>query len=162
MAAEKADTRAVELLRQQRWAALSTIDAEGMPEGSMVAYAMSDDGGRLILHLSELASHTRNLLRQPNAALTISQFDSGEGDPQQLVRLSLSGRVMKLEPSAESYATARQRYLARLPEAEMLFDFADFHLFMFNIARGRFVGGFAQAHTLTAEKLRKAAQSGTD
>lgn len=156
---EEALAQAGELLQRQRWAALATLDSEGLPEGSMVAYAIFDN--RLILHLSELASHSRNLQRQPLAALTISENDDGIGDPQQLARLSLRGRTTRLERSARDYNDICESYIARLPDAAPLFDFGDFNLYTFTPERGRFVGGFGQAHTLTATRLRALLRSHT-
>jgi len=147
------------LLAEKRWAALATLGREGTPEGSMVAYAMSEDGGELYLHLSELASHTRNLQQQPQASLVISENDGGHGDPQQLARASLFGRVERLSPDHPGYPGARQCYLAQLPDAEPLFGFADFHLYRMTVDKLRFVGGFGQASSFTPEALHKAAEN---
>lgn len=140
------------LLAEQRWAALATSGNEGEPEASMVAYVLTEDGAGLYLHLSELAAHTRNLMRSAQASLAVSEKDSG-GDPQQLQRATLFGHVEALERDSEAYATARERYLARLPDAAMLFDFSDFHLFRMEITRVRFTGGFAQAYSYEGSEL---------
>ena len=141
------------LLGAQRWAALASLGADGRPEASMVAYAMNDSLSEAYLHLSMLAGHTRNLLHEPRASLVVSACDDGVMDPQQLARVSLSGQVSVIEPGSEGYEKARQSYLARLPDAEPLFDFADFRLFLFHIAKLRFVGGFAQAHNYRPGEL---------
>ena len=148
--------RLIALLDEHRWAALATIGMRGKPEASMVAYAVDGDMTSLFLHLSQLAAHSRNLLRNPDASLVISETDGGDGDPQQLARVSLFGRVVCLERDEPGYAEARRRYLQRLPTAEPLFDFADFRLFRFAIYTARFVGGFAQAHSYDAADLAEA------
>lgn len=147
--------RLIALLNYQRWAALATNDKEGKPEASMVAYALDEQRAALYLHLSQLASHSRNLQHQPDASLVISEPDSGVGDPQQLARVTLSGRVTPLQRDEPTYEEARRCYLQRLPTAVQLFDFADFCLFRFTIARARFVGGFAQAHSYDPSDLEK-------
>lgn len=141
------------LIRAQRWAALATLDAEGAPENAMVAYAANERMDTLYLHLSELASHTRNLLRNPHVAIVISESDSGSGDPQQLVRASLSGHIEIVRPDAAAYAEIRSCYLDRLPDARMLFDFGDFHLFRLQVTRLRYVGGFGSAASFRPEQL---------
>lgn len=138
---------------QQRWAALATVDAQGLPAVSMVAYAPDAQAGALYLHLSGLAAHTKELLRQPVAALAISECDTGQGDPQQLARLTLRGRCSMIARDDSGYTAARACYLQRLPDAERLFSFGDFLLFRFVIEGGRFVGGFAQAHSYRGEEL---------
>lgn len=119
----------------------------------MVAYAMSDDLSEAYLHLSTLAGHTRNLAKHPQASLVISECDLQRQDPQQLARATLSGTVYVMEPSNQTYAHARQRYLEQLPDAEPLFDFADFRLFRLRISKIRYVGGFARAFSYSPGEL---------
>lgn len=142
-----------ELMKRHRWAALATTDAHGAPEASMVAYALDPELTQVYLHLSELAAHTRNLQQHPRASLTISDCDEGHSDPQQLLRASLFGRVERLDRQDSAWLTAQDRYLARLPDAAMLFDFGDFHLFRLRIDKARFVGGFGSAHSFSAGEL---------
>lgn len=135
------------LLRGRRWAALATVGAEG-PLASMVAFAPDPAWRGLLLHLSTLAAHTRNLALSDRASLVVSATDDGDGDPQELARLTLSGPVTVLSPADDSYGTAREAYLARFPAAEPRFAFADFHLYRLVPERVHFVGGFARARTL--------------
>ncbi len=141
------------MVRGQRWAALATVDEAGLPGASMVAYAVDTQLGCLYLHLSALAAHTKELLRQPAAALVISECDSGSGDPQQLARLTLRVQGEVIERSGIEYEGAKQCYLQRLPDAEQLFGFSDFRLFRLGVKGGRFVGGFGQAHSYRGEEL---------
>jgi putative heme iron utilization protein len=122
----------------------------------MVAYAISRDGSELYLHLSELAPHTRNLQQNPRASLVISETDTGHGDPQQLARATLDGTVSELKPEASDYPSAQECYLSRLPDAQPLFSFGDFHLFRFRIEQLRFVGGFGQAYRFQPTELELA------
>lgn len=146
------------LIRSQRWCAMAT-QGSGGPLASMVAYALDANAGAFLLHLSRLAPHTRNLLEHPQAALVISQADDDEvEDPQTLARVTIAGKVESVERDSDSYKAARQAYLRRLPSAEQLFGFADFVLFRLRPCEARFVGGFAQAHTLSGDTLIKCLQ----
>ncbi len=147
--------RLIALLREHRWAALATISDQGEAAASMVAYAHDDRHAALYLHLSQLAAHSRNLQHHPDVSLVISEADNGEGDPQQLARVTLSGRVTSLHRDMAGYEEARECYLQQLPMAARQFDFADFRLFRFTIIKVRFVGGFAQAHSYDATELDK-------
>lgn len=140
------------LLCEQRWASLGTLD-EGSPFVSWVAYAV-DEHGALLLHLSRLAKHTRNLLADGRVALALSEADDGRSDPQTLARISLDGAVAVVERDSAAYQAGRECYLARLPDAAMLFDFEDFLLFRLMPQSGRYVEGFGSSHRLTAERLR--------
>ena len=145
------------LLRNRRWAALATLEADGAPYASAVAYAFEPDFTAFWLHLSRLAPHTRNLLADPHASLLVSESDSGAGDPQTLPRISLLGCATPLERDDCAYAAARTCYLSRLPNAEPLFGFSDFQLFRFIPDEARFVGGFARARSFGAATLIEAA-----
>ena len=142
------------LLRGQRQAALGTL-RDGAPFVSMVAYAIEPDFAGLLLHLSRLAAHTRQLLADPRASLLICEGDDGRDDLQTLARITLAGSAAPV--AADDAPAARERYLARLPAAAPLFDFPDFLLFRFAPSEARYIGGFARAFTLTVEQLRAAA-----
>ena len=114
------------LLQTHRWAAMATLGKDGLPDGSMVAYAYNKVQSELYLHLSELAAHTRNLQQTPQASLIVSECDHGNSDPQQLARAIISGKVSRIAPEESGYDQARSQYLATLPDAELLFSFGDF------------------------------------
>jgi heme iron utilization protein len=141
------------LIRQQRWAALSTVDQKGEPQASMVAYAFSEETGELYLHLSTLAEHTRNLLEHPQASLVISESDDGRADPQELARAGLNGTLIPIDTADPGYAAARACYLRRLPDAAPRFDFGDFALFRLRVEKVRYVGGFARAFSYRGSEL---------
>lgn len=130
-----------DLLARQPVAALATLH-EGEPAVSMVPCALLPDG-RFVIHVSALASHTADLRAHPEVSLLIAA-------PLALPRLSVRGRAELCPPGAPGYEAARAAYLARLPESEELFSFGDFSLFAISVLSARFVGGFAQARSLTA------------
>ncbi|KAF0193324.1 MAG: hypothetical protein FD165_427 [Gammaproteobacteria bacterium] len=148
-----------QLIQQQRWAALATLDANG-PLASMACYAVEPASGGLALHLSQLAQHTRNMLEDPRVSLIISEPDDGREDPQTLARLSIQGRVVALERDTDDYNRAGQIYQARFPASAQRFGFADFVLFRLTPHEVRIVGGFARAYTLSSDEFRQLLQEG--
>jgi putative heme iron utilization protein len=149
------DREAAALLQTQRWAALSTV-AGGVPEGSMVAYALAPGGDGVLFFLSGLAAHARNLAADPAAALAVTTPDSGEGDPQLLPRLSLTGRVEIVDRREMRFGPLWQNYIERFPWAAPRLGLGDFNLFLFVPAECRYVGGFARARTIPWDRLRAA------
>jgi putative heme iron utilization protein len=135
------------LVQQRRWAALATSAANGAPMASMVGYVCGEDSTVIYLHLSRLAAHTGNLLTNGKAALVVCEDDDGDGDPQELARVTLQGRATAVAHDSDEYRRARDRYLERLPASEQLFEFPDFILFRLDVESARFVGGFAQARS---------------
>ena len=126
----------------------------------MTSYAIAPDGAALYVHLSQMALHTRALLEEPRAALVVSQPDTGEGDPQTLPRLSLSGVALALVPGTPEYEAGRAAYVGRFPSAGERFALADFVLFRFEPAEARWVGGFARALRMTGAQLAEALREG--
>ncbi len=146
------------LLRQQRWASLATLK-DGHPESSQVAFAMEPGYTGILLHLSQLAAHTKNLLNDPRVSLGITEQDTGENDldPQTLARLSVHGLCVPVESDSDQYVEAKAVYLQRLPSAAPLFGFSDFQLFRLTPLRGRMIGGFGSARDFGADVVRMAA-----
>ena len=144
----------VELL-QQRQAMLATVH-EGNPHAGMVAATGTPDGQAILLHLSQLAAHTRHLLAHPAVALLWCEPDRADvTDVQTLARLTVYGAAQLVARDVAEYASLQAIYLRRFPTATMLFDFRDFNLFKVVIDHGRFVGGFGQAMNLSTVALQQ-------
>ena len=145
----------VALLSRQRWATLATTFADGLPTASAVAYAWAPGRTSLLLHVSTLAAHTRNLLERPRCAMVVGEADDQRDDPQTLARLTLNLTAALVSPEMAGYERSRSAYLSRLPTAAARFDFADFMLLELNIGSAHYVGGFAAAYRLDAQWLQR-------
>lgn len=85
--------------------------------------------------------------RMEAGAATPPHRHSGE---EVVLILSGSGRAEPCAAGSPGHDDARAAYLARLPESAELFSFGDFSLFAISVLSAHFVGGFAQARSLTA------------
>lgn len=141
------------LLGARRTAALGTL-AEGpvpAPFVSFVPFAVDAQAGTLVLHVSALAAHTRQMQHRPEVSLLVSAAEvPGEG-VHALERVTLSGRATVLAPDAA--ASARAAYLARFPEAEPMTQLADFRFVAIAPTAARHVAGFGAARDVPAEEL---------
>jgi heme iron utilization protein len=132
-----AKSAAKRLLRQARSGALATLfPSSADPYCSLVNVATAADGAPLLL-LSRLALHTRNILADSRVSLMLDE--RREGDPLEGARVMLMGHA-----AATDDASARMRYLARQPGAEMFAGFADFAVYRMTIARAHLVAGFGR------------------
>ena len=138
-----------ELLQTQDIASLGTV-RRGDPFVSMVPYALLP-GGALAIHVSRLATHTRDMEEHPGVSVMVMAARSADVMPQAVARVTLQGEAVACPPDAPGYEDARAAYLARFPESEPMFGFADFSLFRIVPRSARFVGGFAQAGSFTGE-----------
>lgn len=139
-----------ELLRGQEVGALGTLH-RGEPFVSMVPYALLPQG-ELVIHVSRLATHTKDMLA--HGAVSVLVLDERRADvpPQALARATVQGKAQPCAPGDALYEAARQAYLGRFPLSEDMFGFADFSLFLIAPRSLRYVGGFAQAWSVTAQE----------
>lgn len=142
--------RAWQLLAGAFHAVLSTHshEHEGYPFGSVVPYVLDPDGLPLML-LSHLSQHTRNLDADPRCGLTVSE--PGNGDVQQLGRLSAIGDVLPVAPAADA-----DRYFNYFPHTRPYYEQLGFRFYRFNPRRFHWNGGFATARWFSADRLVRA------
>lgn len=148
----------VGILKGRTVAALGTLQG-GAPSVSMAPYVFLPDGSRVIIHVSTLSAHTRNLLADGRVGLLIMDAE-GDGIPAQgLPRISLSGEAKVLTAGTAEHDEAKATYLGRFPDAAMLFDLEGFRLFEIRPTQVRFIAGFGQAITLAPASLAHALRS---
>jgi putative heme iron utilization protein len=142
------------LIRGRSVAALGTLHA-GAPFVSMVPFVVPPAGDAFVIHVSRLAAHTQDMLDDPRVSLLVTQAE-GEGVPAQaLARVTVVGEAREMGKGSTEERACREVYLARFPEAEPLTGFGDFFFFEIRPSHARFVAGFAQAMSITAETLAR-------
>jgi putative heme iron utilization protein len=119
----------------------------------MVPYALLPQGKGFVIHVSRLAAHTADMLSNPAVALLVTAHPAASTSPQALPRASIQGEARQWSMELPGYPQARALYLSRFPQSEEMFSFVDFSLFVIAVRSVRFVGGFAQATSITAEQF---------
>ena len=144
------------LLQSQRVAALGTIDEAGAPYVSMVPYALAPSVGCLVIHVSGLAAHSRNLQAMPKVSLLVMQSEV-RGEPvHALPRVTLAGVAKVLTPTSAQWQECKAAYLARFPEAEPMTQLGDFRFVAVKISNARHIAGFGTARSIDDEEVRLA------
>ncbi|MBI1284301.1 MAG: hypothetical protein GC183_08190 [Thiobacillus sp.] len=143
-----------DLLHTQQVAALGTLH-QGQPYVSMVPFARRPGGTDFIIHVSQLAAHTKDMQTHPSVSLLVMALSTPEVMAQETARITVQGEALQLARDTSEYAAARAAYLARFPQSEPMFGFADFWLFAIVPEAIRFVGGFAQATTISPETFAR-------
>ena len=148
------DTRAalVALIRKQRIAHLATLRG-GAPMASMTLYLADATLGAFYVHVSRLAWHTQDMLKDPRVALSIAQADDGRADPFTLMRVTVRGEALLLK---EDPPSLKAQWLARFPEQAINFQLADFSFWKIVPRDARFVAGFGRIHNLSPTELSNA------
>ena len=135
-----------QLLRAHRYGALCTLSKkfDGHPFGSITPFLVDHDGSLLIL-ISGLAEHTKNIINDPRVSLITHNQD----DPH----IQTQGRVTVV--GVASHETDRnsagKRYLRYFPEAETYFAMQDFSFYRIVPEAIRYIGGFGNIHWVKAE-----------
>ena len=148
--------KAVQMIRDFRWGALATTSEQG-PMASMVSYAVTPNLD-ILMFLSRLARHTRNLDDNPVASLVVSGPDRPDvADPQTLPRVSVQGSVVPIPREDPEFESAWNTYVGRFPAAAPRLGLGDFNIYRLVPSEARYVGGFGAARTIKSDALREAA-----
>jgi putative heme iron utilization protein len=123
---------------------LATVGEQGDPWSSLVVYGPTAEGNPVLL-VSTLAEHGRNLLADPRASLAISD-PMAPGDPLDRPRITLAGRAVK--PEGDAAEAALDAHVAAIPGARLYAGWDDFSVWVLEVERVRWVGGFAQMDTV--------------
>jgi hypothetical protein len=94
------------------------------------------------------------MLDNPAVALLVTASLAEANSPLALPRASIQDQARQCLPESPEYAKAHSAYLAKLPDAEELFSFSDFSLFIVEPKSIRYVAGFGRAVSLTPERMR--------
>jgi putative heme iron utilization protein len=127
----------------------SLMEGSGDPYASLVNVASHE--GTPVMLLSQLAWHTRNIVRDSRACLLILG-SLPAADALAGPRVSLIGRLR-----ADNDERLRESYLALHPNARSYADFADFTYFRLNVETAHYVAGFGQIITIEKPQLHSQA-----
>lgn len=129
------------LLRAHRYGALSTLSQKfnGFPFGSITPYLVDHDGSLIIL-ISTLAEHTKNI--QADARVSLICHNQRDPHIQTQGRVTVLGHATRIDDKAQ----AGTRYLRYFPEAQTYFDMHDFYFYRIQPHAIRYIGGFGRIH----------------
>ena len=119
----------------------------GYPFGSLIPLCRTPQGRPLLL-LSHLAQHTQNLQANPCCALIL--LEKGEGDVQQLGRLTCLARAEAIEQTPTAWA---EKFFLHFPDTRQYHEALNFRFFQLRPQRFYFVGGFGAARWFDASRL---------
>lgn len=145
-------SEAISLLHRASHATLAS-HAHGMPgyPYATVVPCVADEAHRPTFLISMLAEHTKNLLADARASLSLIAPDADNA--QTAARMTLIGDVERFDASPEM----RARYLRYEPEAEQYLAL-DFAFFRINPKRIRFIGGLGRMGWLESAEWCEAPQ----
>jgi hypothetical protein len=153
----QSETMLAHMLRNTRLAALATVRDEE-PRVARVAFVPAADFSLFYVHVSKLAQHTVDMMKDKRVSLLIAETDDGRADPQTLARVSIRASAELMQNGEPGYTPVKNKYIERFPESAPLFKLEDFGIWRIKPKGGRYVAGFGKAYNLTPESLQKVAQ----
>lgn len=132
---------------------LATADSSGSPEASLAPFWR--DSPRLYIYVSDLATHTRNLLDTGRARVLLLADESERTNAYARRRLSF-GVVARFVPRDDGeWDRALDGLTSRFGSTvELIRPLVDFRLFRLTPVSGTYVRGFAQAYPVCGPDLR--------
>ncbi len=147
------------LLQARRVAALGTRGEDDSPLVSMVPFAIEPASGRLVIHVSSLAAHTRNLTARPDVSVLVMQAEVVGEPVHALPRVTFTGIAHALTSGDARTTACRTAYLDRFPDAQPMTQLGDFSFVSIEVTQARQVAGFGAARTLDGEALEPVLRS---
>jgi putative heme iron utilization protein len=132
---------------------LSTLTTEGKPNASYSPF-VTDEQGNFYIFISQLASHTQDLLANPQASILLIQ---DEAETRQIFarrRISYQCTVEIINKESSEYTPMLDAMQERFGNVvELLRTLPDFILFRLTPYEGQYVKGFGKAYKLVGEGL---------
>ena len=136
------------LITSQQTLILSTVNQNLQPEISYAPY-VQDKQGVFHIFVSELASHTANLLQSAHASIMVVRDESQSRNLFARERVTYQCRANDIalsEPASETPLAQLQEQFGET--IKLLRTLADFHLIALTPETGRYVAGFGKAYDL--------------
>ena len=136
-------------LRARRYGVLATMSLElpGHPFGSITPYVVTHEG-RVILLVSAIAQHTKNMIADPKVSILVA--DETSDDKQAAGRVTVVGQARRVGDDAVEAVGAR--YLRGFPSHRDYDQAHDFHYVEIDPVRIRFIGGFGEIHWIERDE----------
>lgn len=145
------------LRSQQQSVLLSTVGEQGEPHSGYTPFIFDDQpetDHHLLIFVSQLALHTRDLLADPRVSALLIADESSSEQIFARTRVSYQCRAevisrdeARYEPLLDRFAETHGKMIG------LLRTLPDFVLFRLVPQRGQFVMGFGQAFKLSGDKL---------
>jgi len=149
---EKAEAACLVLKQTLASVHLATVDADGIPHTGCVPFIWHE--GDLLIYVSRLSIHTRDLLANPQVSAMLVEDEQGCVQPFARKRLRYHCDVHIIDNNDALYEPLLDDFAQKHGKTvDLLRQLPDFVLFRLAPAEGIFVMGFGQAYKLTGPRM---------
>lgn len=139
------------LIQNQQTLLLSTVSIQGEPESSYAPY-VRDTQGVFYIYVSDLASHTKNMMQKQSASILFIQSEQETQNLFARKRVVFNCKISEIEKGTDCYDLQLKKMQEKFGETvELLRSLSDFHLLALTPVKGRYIAGFGQAFSLNSE-----------
>lgn len=134
-------------------AIIGTLDKHNHPFSSYAPYIY--DNNRFYVYISDIATHAKNLQKNPKASLFFVEDESKTENLFARKRVSLQCDSQKIERASERFETVLELFAKKF-DAKMvatLKKMTDFNLYEFNVTYGEATFGFGKAYFVGGEHM---------
>ncbi len=134
-------------------AIIATLDSDGNPFNSYAPYIYDDN--RFYVYISDIATHAKNLQRNPKASLFFVEDESKTENLFARKRISLQCDSSKIERSSERFEEILELFAKKF-DAKMvttLKKMLDFNLYEFKVTYGEATFGFGKAYFIGGKNM---------
>ncbi len=133
---------------------LATVNSDGMPDASYAPFICF--AGKIYIFVSELATHTRNLMETRQASLLFIEDEAQANQPFARRRLNIQCKASEVPRQDNQFHPILDRFRERFgPVMDVLSSLKDFHLFCLGPRQGCYVEGFGRAFELDEVHLQQ-------
>jgi len=140
-----------QLIQSQQTLILSTVTEQGIPESSYAPY-VRDEQGVFYIYVSELASHTQNMLKTATASILFIQLEKECKNLFARERVVFDCSISEVQKQDKCYYKQMLIMKEKLGETvELLQSLPDFHLLALTPINGKYIAGFGKAFSIDME-----------
>jgi len=141
-----------QLIQSQQTLLLSTVTEQGKPESSYAPY-VRDEAGVFYIYVSELASHTKNMLQNQQASILFIQPEKECKNLFARERVIFDCSINEVQREDECYYKQMLIMKEQLGETvELLQSLPDFHLLALTPVNGKYIAGFGKAFSIDQDQ----------
>ncbi len=139
---------------------LATVGEQDYPHCGYTPYLMRHDGEsgarQFYIFISELALHTRDLMREPRASIMVIEDEQDASQIFARTRLYYECNAIEVEREHNDFGPIMDEYQERHGKmVNLLRQLPDFRLLRLQPVSGQFVMGFGKAYKLTGPALNE-------
>lgn len=142
-----------EFIAKIQTAIIGTLDKNSHPFSSYAPYVY--DTNRFYVYLSDIATHAKNLQRNPKASLFFVEDESKTDNLFARKRVSLQCDSQKIERGSERFEAVLDLFAQRFDGkmVSTLKKMTDFNLYEFKVTYGEATFGFGKAYFVGGEHM---------